>query len=152
MTRSGRTVKVRVTGILIEKDSLLLLDQNVEGTARTWSLPGGKVEVGETLEEAMVREMKEETGLVVSVDKLLYICDLIDEEQHVIHITFALKRQGGSLGQITTGIDTQKIRGVQFVPITQLQSYGFSSKFQKLVQADFPNQGNYMGPKSNIGL
>ena len=50
---------VRVTGVVIEDDMILLLDQDTD-TGRSWSLPGGKVEPGETLAEALVREMREE--------------------------------------------------------------------------------------------
>ncbi|MFC8639835.1 NUDIX domain-containing protein [[Kitasatospora] papulosa] len=46
----------RVTGIVIEDGNILLLNQDTDGP-RSWSLPGGKVEDGETLEEALVREM-----------------------------------------------------------------------------------------------
>jgi ADP-ribose pyrophosphatase YjhB (NUDIX family) len=57
-------VYVRVTGVVIEDDRILLLDQDT-GTGRSWSLPGGKVEEGEALAAALVREMREETGLEV---------------------------------------------------------------------------------------
>lgn len=53
-------MQVRVTGILIEDEKVLLVKQKVAN--RNWSLPGGRVENGETLEEAMIREMREETG------------------------------------------------------------------------------------------
>ncbi|MFF4450184.1 NUDIX domain-containing protein [Streptomyces sp. NPDC001502] len=63
-----------MTGIVIEDGQILLLDQDTDGD-RSWSLPGGKVEPGETLEEALKREMLEETGAEVEVGRLLYVCD-----------------------------------------------------------------------------
>lgn len=53
-----RGVHTRVTGIMIEDDRILLLDQDTGGSRR-WSLPGGKVEDGEILAQAPVREMRE---------------------------------------------------------------------------------------------
>ena len=57
---------VRVTGVVIENDHILLLNQDT-GSGRAWSLPGGKVEEGESLSTALVREMREETGIEVAV-------------------------------------------------------------------------------------
>ena len=55
-------IKTRVTGILIEDQKILLVKQKVTDS-RNWSLPGGALEFGETLEECIIREMFEETGL-----------------------------------------------------------------------------------------
>lgn len=136
---------------MIENNCLLALDQDVEGEHR-WSLPGGKVEPNETLHDALKREMKEETGLDAEIEKLLYICDHITDNQHIVHITFLLSKTGGSLGEVTPGLDTNEIREVRFVPIEKLTELGFSEKFQQLVEQGFPNAGSYMGPKSAIGL
>jgi len=144
-------MKIRATGILIEDEKILLLNQNVN-ESRSWSLPGGTLEERETLKECLVREMQEETGLVVEVQNLLYVCDLITESTHVVHITFLIKRLGGTLGNTTEGLDTQIIRGVEMVPIADLEEYGFSNTFKQLVLDGFPRSGSYMGPKSAIGL
>lgn len=142
---------IRVTGVLIEDKSILLLDQNTT-MHRSWSLPGGKVELDESLETAILREMKEETGLEVSLGDLLYVCDYITVDTHVLHITFLVERTGGHLGEIDKTKDKREIRRVALVPIIELQEYGFSQKFQELVINNFPARGSYRGPKKNIGL
>lgn len=144
-------MKVRVTGVIVEGDKILLLDQDVEDS-RSWSLPGGTLEEGETLNDALIREMKEETGLDTELEKLLYICDHITEKGHIVHVTFKVRVAGGELGKVTEGLDTNKIRGVQFAEIAKLTELGFSKKFQDIVENDFPGSGSYMGPKSAIGL
>lgn len=141
-----------MTGVVIEHGRILLLNQDTD-TGRSWSLPGGKLEDGETLAEALVREMKEETGLDVEPGRLLYVCDhLPGNGTHVVHMTFEARRTGGTVGDITAGADTTPIRGVEFVPVSELPALGFSGRFADLVTAGFPRAGSYMGPKSAIGL
>jgi ADP-ribose pyrophosphatase YjhB (NUDIX family) len=143
---------VRVTGVVIEDGCILLLNQDT-GTGRSWSLPGGKVEDGETLAAALVREMREETGLDVEPGRLLYVCDhLPGNGTHVVHLTFDARRVGGIIGQVTTGLDTRPIRGVEYVKLTDLPLLGFSQRFGDLAMAGFPGAGSYMGLKAAIGL
>ncbi|MFC1921146.1 NUDIX domain-containing protein [Chloroflexota bacterium] len=136
---------VRVNGVLIEDDKFLLVEQHVSET-RHWAHPGGKPEIGETLEKAIIREVKEETGLDVSVDELLYVTDRINDDEHVIIISFRLNRKGGVLG---TGegaeFETGKIKSVKMVPITELRSLGFSEDYCNLVESGFPDKGSYRG-------
>jgi len=134
---------------MIEDGRILLLNQDADA-GRSWSLPGGKLEDGETIAEALVREMKEETGLDVEPGRLLYVCDNLPAQ--VVHMTFEARRAGGTVGDITVGADTTPIRGVEFVPVAELPGLGFSERFAELVTAGFPAAGSYMGPKSAIGL
>lgn len=143
-------MNIRAAGILIEKNQILLIEQDVTQDRR-WSLPGGKLEEGETLGDCVVREVKEETGLTTKVKRLLYICDSIKADKHIVHITFEVERVDGTLGDIT-GTDTNEIRNVKFIPILELTAHGFGEKFQELAENGFPSAGSYMGEKKNIGL
>lgn len=62
---------IRAVGIVIKNSQVLLIHRLNEGS-EYWVFPGGGVEQNETVEAAVVRELKEETSLDVSVDRLLY--------------------------------------------------------------------------------
>lgn len=142
---------IRVTGILIEDNNILLVKQKVSDK-RAWSLPGGRLERGETLEQGIVREMKEETGLDVEMSRMLYVCDVGASSNTVLHITFLLKRIGGEIQLPTNELDENPIGDVKFVPVSELVKYGFDSKFVSVIEDNFPEVGNYVGDKSYIGL
>lgn len=144
-------MNVRVTGVVIEDGQILVLNQDSRD-GRAWSLPGGKVEEGEPLGEALVREMREETGIDVDVGRLLYVCDYLPGNTHVVHLTFEARRLGGNVGDTAAGADTRPIRGAEFVKLADLPRLGFGEKFRQLAISGFPGAGSYMGPKSNIGL
>src|ERR1700722_187184 len=145
-------MRVRVTGVVIEGGRILLLNQDADA-GRSWSPPGGKREDGETLAGALVREMREETGLEVEPGRLLYVCDhLPGDGTHVVHLTFEARRTGGTLGAVIAGVDTRPIRAVEFVKIGDLHSLGFGERFSELATDGFPGAGSYMGAKASIGL
>lgn len=146
--------KVRVTIILIENEEILLVKQRISDfQSRSWSLPGGTLEIGETIQECAIRETKEETGLEIQIEKLLYICERIEDRCHVVHITFKANRVGGKLeiGR-EPELSANPILDVKMVPINFLKDYGFSKRFHDLVIAGFPEPGSYQGLVSNIGL
>ena len=142
---------IRVTGILIEDEKILLLKQKVSDK-RNWSLPGGKLEQGETIEQGIIREMKEETGLDVEIIRLLYLCDVSASNNTLLHISFLLKKVAGNIELPTNEFESNPIYDVEFIPISDLLDHGFSEKFLKLAENKFSDAGIYAGDKINIGL
>lgn len=142
---------IRITGILIENNEILLVQQKLSDK-RNWSLPGGRLERGETLSQGLIREMKEETGLDVEIVRMLYLCDVAASSNTILHITFLIKRIGGEIELPSNEFDENPIHDVKFVPISELVQYGFSEKFIQVIRDGFSNAGNYVGDKINIGL
>lgn len=64
-----------------EPDRLLLVRRGQPPRLGEWSIPGGRVEAGETVREALVREVTEETGLSIEVAALIDVVDLIDRDR-----------------------------------------------------------------------
>jgi ADP-ribose pyrophosphatase YjhB (NUDIX family) len=142
--------QIRVTGILIEDEKILLVKQKVG--AREWSLPGGRAEAGEKLDDALRREIFEETGLETAVEKLLYVCEKTDCVPPILHITFLLKKISGEIILPTNEFDDNPISDVSFVKFDELKKFGFTEKFISILKNDFPQAGSFMGSKENIGL
>lgn len=142
---------IRITGILIENNKILLVQQKLSDK-RNWSLPGGRLERGETLSQGLIREMKEETGLDVELVRMLYVCDVASSSNTILHITFLIKRVGGEIELPSNEFDENPIYDVKFVPVSELAQYGFSEKFMQVINDGFSNAGNYVGDKMNIGL
>src|SRR5579863_5260210 len=92
---------VGVGAIIIEGDRVLLIKRGHPPLLGEWSIPGGVLEVGETLREAAVREAMEETGLHVEPSDLLGVYDRVlrdaDERTlyHYVLIDFLCRRISG---------------------------------------------------------
>lgn len=92
---------VGVGAVIIEGERVVLVKRGHEPLAGKWSIPGGVLEVGETLREAAVREALEETGLTVETSDLLGVYDRVlrdgDERTiyHYVLIDFLCRRCAG---------------------------------------------------------
>ena len=104
--RSGREYPSRpivgVGGVAFVDGRVLLIKRRFEPLAGRWSLPGGALEVGETLAEGLAREMKEETGLDVEVGPVVDVFDRITRDEqgrtryHYVLVDFLCTVQAGA--------------------------------------------------------
>ena len=76
---------VGVGAVIMQSGKVVLVKRRFEPLAGQWSLPGGRLELGETLEAGLAREMLEETGLEVEVGPVVDVFDriLLDPERNV---------------------------------------------------------------------
>lgn len=82
--------RVGVGGVVVQAGKVLLIRRGKPPLAGRWSIPGGTVEWGETLEQALVREMEEETGLRVRPGELLALFDRIERDGQRVHYHYVI--------------------------------------------------------------
>ncbi|MFO7872308.1 MAG: NUDIX hydrolase [Candidatus Undinarchaeales archaeon] len=89
--------KLAVDVLVEENGKILLIKRNFEPFKGNWALPGGFVEYGETVEQAAIRELKEETGIEVELEGILgvYSDPKRDPRGHIISVVFFGSKTGG---------------------------------------------------------
>ena len=99
---------VTVDGVLIRDGKILLIRRKNEPFKDKWALPGGFVEYGERVEEAVIREFEEETGMKARIKKLLGVYSAPDRDPrgHTISIVFLLDAEG----EIKAGDDASEAK------------------------------------------
>ncbi len=127
MTSAGsyrNSVRVRVNGLLVREQSLLMVQLMSPVAGRLiWMPPGGGVQFGEPLADTLQREMAEETGLRVSAGPLWYLHEVIRGDVHAVEFYFLCDAIGGTLrtGQDPEySVSDQIIREVAFLPFGRL--------------------------------
>lgn len=104
--------------ILNDNDETLLLLRNKEPESGFWSIPGGAVEFFETLQDAIVREVKEEVGVTAEVIGLLGVTNHIIPEEgiHWVTTSFLVKITEGT----PANLEPQKHLDLRWFPISNL--------------------------------
>ncbi len=96
---SYKSPKLTVDGVLIDRDSLLLIQRKNNPYQGKWALPGGFVEYNEKTTDAVIREFYEETGLKTKIQTLVgvYSDPTRDPRGHTVSVVYLLKKNGGDL-------------------------------------------------------
>jgi 8-oxo-dGTP diphosphatase len=114
----SKRAEVCVGAIVVERDHLLMIRRGRGAAAGEWSIPGGRVEFGESLASAVVREVAEETGLEVVVDHYVGWVERIDDEHHFVIHDFAVSVLDDV--EPVAGDDAAEAAWVPFEEITDL--------------------------------
>lgn len=128
---------VCVGAVIIDRDCVVLVQRAQPPLQGEWSLPGGVVEVGETLEEAVAREALEETGLVVEVGAAIEVLDRIHRdddnrvEYHYVVIDYLCTSRGGALASSSDAADAR------WVDESDLERFGPTQKVRDVVAKAF---------------
>ncbi|MBU2499203.1 MAG: NUDIX hydrolase [Proteobacteria bacterium] len=115
---------IGVGGVIFDHSSVLLVKRNQEPGKGEWSLPGGAVELGETVVEALKRELREEASIEVEVFGLIRLLDRIvyDRNKRVrYHFVIA-----DYWGEVVSGLPTpgSDISDLCFVPPNEVAKLG----------------------------
>lgn len=125
---------VGVGGVVFVENRVVLVKRGREPLAGQWSLPGGALEVGETLHEGLRRELREETGLETTVGPLIELFDRITRDAdgavryHYVLADYLCTCVGGSLAPGSDAVD------VALVDPQDLGSYRLTSKATAVIR------------------
>ena len=109
---------VCVGAIAVDAERLLLIRRRRPPGAGLWSVPGGRVEAGETVAEAVVRELAEETGLEGVCGMLLGWVERIDDDHHFVILDFIAEVLEPE--PVVAGDDAAEVRWVPLDDVAEL--------------------------------
>lgn len=125
---------VGVGAVIIQHGRVLVVRRATEPLKGQWSIPGGAVEVGETLRQAAAREAREETGLIVEAGEVLEVLDSIHRDAegraqyHYVLIDFLCLPVSGELRAASD------VSEVQWVGVEELTSLGVAAMAQRVIR------------------
>ncbi len=125
---------VGVGAVILRQGKLLLEKRGNEPARGKWSIPGGVVELGESLEDAVIRETMEETGLDVEAPRLIDVVDQVDLDEagrvkyHFVIVDYLLKIKGG---EPKAGSDADEL---QWVALDDVETYNLTASFRRFFE------------------
>lgn len=125
---------VGAAAVIINEGKILLEKRKKEPGKGKWSIPGGLVELGESLEQTVIREVKEETSLEVEKPELIDVVDSISADEngrikyHFVMVDYFVKLKGGKL---KAADDAAELR---WVTLNEVENYDLSERFREFLR------------------
>jgi 8-oxo-dGTP diphosphatase len=125
---------VGVGAVILDHGKLLLEKRGNEPAKGKWSIPGGVVELGESLEDAVIRETKEETCLDVEAPRLIDVVDQVDLDEegrvkyHFVIVDYFVTVKGGT---VKADSDADEL---QWVAFEEVENYNLTASFRRFFQ------------------
>jgi len=91
----GQRLRVRVNGIHIKNDQILMVKHRMGNGKYFWNVPGGGMEYGNSAVENLIREFMEETGLEVKAASYLFVHEFLAPPLHAIELFFEVSAEEG---------------------------------------------------------
>jgi mutator protein MutT len=137
---------VGVGGVVVRDGKVLLVRRGKEPLKGRWVIPGGTVELGETLEEAVTREVREETGIEVRAREIVLVFDRIeragaDVAYHYVIVDYVCDDLGGALCAGSDAVDAA------FASLDELPAYDLPPAALDLVHRVLSEPGLASGPR-----
>ncbi len=137
-------VRIRVNGLLLKNESLLMVRLNSPLNGKqVWMPPGGGVQFGESLSEALEREFLEETGIKVSTGRLRYVHEVLSSRIHAVELYYDCRYVGGEakLGSDPElAEDEQLLDALAYIPLCNFNDFEIvPAMIRKHLPTDFSN-------------
>lgn len=117
----GNRLRIRVCGICYNNSgAILMINHGMLTKGDFWAPPGGGVDFGIPAKTALIKEFREETGLSVDADRLLFTCELVNPPLHAIELFFEVTAKGG---EMITGTDPEMEPGEQIIREVRFMSF-----------------------------
>jgi 8-oxo-dGTP diphosphatase len=118
-----------VGAVIVDDEALLMVQRGQDPGKGLWSIPGGRVEFGEYLSDALMREVKEETNLEITVGDLLGIAEVTGDPHYVI-LDFEAA-VAGSKEPVASG----DVAAVRWIPLKDIPELECTPRFVEFLRA-----------------
>jgi 8-oxo-dGTP diphosphatase len=134
MNKGKDYISVACGAIIFNKEDKVLIGQrgsNARDDEGMWDFPGGQVEFGESCNEAIKREMKEEFGIQIEIIEIINFVEVIESKKHWVGPTYIAKLISGE----AKPLEKDKFNDFKWVDITEIEKLNITTPCKQNIGA-----------------